>query len=141
MRAVTKPNFCKVCLEGLWLSLLKRVDLIDDIQTSCSRDASDALHTTLDLKLVPLADFRDDPVDVKESIEISWAKDGLNIAACANTTHCTVYNEDAVGSYGVTVSFETEEVRVDADGLLTAKAHFIIDESALPCKLDRASGD
>ncbi|KAK7689832.1 hypothetical protein QCA50_006471 [Cerrena zonata] len=61
MRIVTTPNFCKACLEGLWHSLLRRVDLIDDIVTDCeiAPGFPTTWKRTLDLKLVPLAQFRD----------------------------------------------------------------------------------
>ncbi|KAG8959269.1 hypothetical protein FRC03_008224 [Tulasnella sp. 419] len=36
MRRVTETNFCPVCVEGLWLRLLERVDLIDSLSSKCS---------------------------------------------------------------------------------------------------------
>jgi hypothetical protein len=127
MRIVTTPNFCKVCLEGLWLSLLKRVDLIDNIHEGCQWEGT--WKKTLDLRLVPLADFREIPVDVKESFSISWTKDGEVLDAFTNQTSIILEDGDAVGRYVVDVKFGTEEVRVDREELLTARAGYIVDKT------------
>ena len=77
MRIVTSPNFCKVCLEGLWYSLLRRVDLIDDLEVECSSQAGGTgFLRTANLKLVPLAQFRADAVTANESYSVTWYKDG-----------------------------------------------------------------
>jgi len=132
MRTVTIPNFCKVCLEGLWLSLLKRVDLIDEIHEGCqwetSSDFKGTWKKTLDLRLVPLAEFREIPVDVKEKFSIFWTKDGERLDAFTNKTSVIVDNEDAVGQYVVEVEFTTDEVRIDSARLLTAKAEYVVDK-------------
>lgn len=123
MRSVTKPNFCKVCLEGLWLSLLKRIDLIDDSRIICGRDR----HRTLEVDLVPLAEFREHPVSSKESYSIAWSKDGKVLPHFANMTHVDV--SDEVGMYHVDVQFSMEEVRVDKDKLLGASMSFTVTET------------
>lgn len=120
MRSVIKPNFCKVCLEGLWLSLLKRIDLIDNLRIMCGRDR----HRTFEVDLVPLADFREHPVSSEESYSIAWSKDGEVLPQFANMTHVDV--SDKVGTYRVDVQFSTEEVRVDKDGLLGASRSFTV---------------
>jgi len=133
MRAVTKPNFCKVCLEGLWLSLLKRVDLIDNIHEGCqwhaASDSKGKWMKTLDLQLVPLAEFREIAVDVRESFSILWTKDGKILNAFTNKTSFILEDNDAVGKYEVEVKFATEEVRVDSAGMLTAKAVYVVERS------------
>ncbi len=122
MRIVTTPNFCKSCTEGLWHALLHRVDPIDALQPSCTRDASSGAPVrTLALSLVPLAHLREQPVDVAESYTITWTKDGAVVGAFANQT-TLVDAGDAVGSYAVHVQYATEEVRVDRGGLLTSTA-------------------
>ncbi|KAI0770580.1 IgA peptidase M64-domain-containing protein [Fomes fomentarius] len=117
MRIVTTPNFCKACLEGLWHALLRRVALIDDLIVGCSP----AGERTLDLALVPLAHLRTDPVDVEESYEITWMKDGVEVEEFKNQTRL-VDDGGAMGSYAVKVQYRTEEVRVDPDGLLEESA-------------------
>lgn len=123
MRSVTKPNFCKVCLEGLWLSLLKRVDLIDDFRTMCGHDRVRAFE----VDLVPLAQFRDNPVSSQESYRITWLKDGRVLPQFADMTHIAV--DDEAGTYRVDVQFSTEEVRVDEDGLLGATRSYTVNET------------
>ncbi|KAG2131805.1 IgA peptidase M64-domain-containing protein [Suillus clintonianus] len=123
MRSVTKPNFCKVCLEGLWLSLLKRIDLIEEFRITCERDH----HRSFKVDLVPLAEFRESPVSSEESYRIAWSKDGKVLPQFANMTHIDV--SDEVGTYRVDVQFLTEEVRVDKDGLLSASRSFTVTET------------
>lgn len=136
MRAVTTPNLCNACLEGLWLSLFKRVDLIDDIREGCSRTLYSEGHLTefgakwtrtLELHLVPLAQFRDVPVESKERYSIYWKKDGVSLAQYENQTRIALADEEAMGTYTVDVIFTTEEVRHDGGGLLTAKAEYVVD--------------
>ncbi|KAI0373796.1 hypothetical protein BV20DRAFT_962379 [Pilatotrama ljubarskyi] len=121
MRIVTTPNFCKSCTEGLWHALLRRVNLIDDLQLSCEKADSGKWTRTLELTLVPLAHLRDSPVDVAESYSITWMKDGEILDDFANKTKL-VDDGDSVGSYVVNVQYATEEVRVDKDGLLSSTA-------------------
>ena len=113
MRIVTTPNFCKACTEGLWAALLRRVSLVDGLAVGCSPDGAER---TLDLSLVPLAHLRAQPVDVDESYEITWTRDGREVGAWKNRT--SVRDEGGVvGSYVVKVKYWTEEVRVDREGL------------------------
>ncbi|OSX57195.1 hypothetical protein POSPLADRAFT_1050237 [Postia placenta MAD-698-R-SB12] len=128
MRIVTTPNFCKVCLEGLWLSLLRRVDLIDSFRVGCVETTSDTpspapdakkWKRTLEVDLVPLAQFREEGIDGDESYTITWLKDREVLEAFTNKTRVEVDdNELALGSYIVDVQFTTPEVRVDKDHLL-----------------------
>lgn len=119
MRIVTSPNFCKACIEGLWLSLLKRVDLIDDVEEACERQSGRWVKT-IDLKLLPLAQFRADPAENKnhESYAITWSKDKKVLKHFTNQTRLEVAGNDAVGTYAIGVQFTTDEVRVDKDKLL-----------------------
>lgn len=123
MRSVTKPNFCKVCLEGLWLSLLKRVDLIDDFRTTCGRER----HRAFEVALVPLAEFRESPVSSQESYKIIWSKDGEVLPQFVDMTRMDV--SDEAGTYRVDVQFSTKEVRVDKDGLLGASRSYTVTET------------
>lgn len=124
MRVVTTPNFCKVCIEGLWLSLLKRVNLIDNLTESCTREnLSGAWTKTLNLDLVPLAQFRDgedEPIN-SEAYTIIWEKDGVTIDEFANKTYISMDDKDSIGQYTISVEFSTDEVRVDKEGLLKSR--------------------
>ncbi|KAH7920291.1 hypothetical protein BV22DRAFT_1098340, partial [Leucogyrophana mollusca] len=129
MRNVAYPNFCKVCLEGLWMSLLKRVDLIDNDRESCAWKpaliAGVAGHwkRTVELELVPLAHLRKDPASTKESYTITWSKDGEVMQALANQTQIVV--DDVLGTYEANVELATDGVRVDRHGWLTAGRTFV----------------
>ena len=132
MRVVTSPNLCKVCLEGLWLSLLRRVDLIDDIREACVLEPltynPKVQHwkKSLEISLVPLAHLRSNPVPITESYTIHWMKDGRILETFTNKTRMEVCNEDAIGTYIIDVEFRTDEVRKDTKGLLTAGGEYTI---------------
>lgn len=129
MRIVTSPNFCKACIEGLWLSLLKRVSLIDDIQESCEHRSGESVKT-LDLKLVPLAQFRTDATVNKsgESYTITWWKDQKVLKEFTNQTRLEIAG-DAVGTYAIGIKFATQEVRVDKDNLLSSGVKYEVTQN------------
>lgn len=130
MRTVTTPNLCNVCLEGLWHSLLKRVDLIDDITDGCTHsEGTDEWLRTLELRLLPLAQFREGDLISGESYSILWKKDGKLLDKYTNQTRLSLPDSIAQGKYEVEVEFTTKEVRVDTDAMLAAKAAHIIDSS------------
>ncbi|KAI0060358.1 hypothetical protein BV25DRAFT_1807356 [Artomyces pyxidatus] len=122
MRLTTTPNFCSVCTEGLWLSLLGRVDLIDDLQAQCSQDPSTGAWTrVLKAALIPLGQLRPTPSLASESFTIAWKKDGVMLEDFINKTVVTLEDAGAVGEYEVAVKLVTAEVRSDPDGLLTSR--------------------
>jgi len=127
MRVTTTPNFCAVCIEGLWLSLLKRVDLIDRVQIACMRDpVAGTLECTLDIGLVPIGQFRQEALGIQEGYTIEWRKDGARIDGAANQTTLVLRGHDSSGVFDVDVEFVTEEVRLDSDGLLKSHRTFIV---------------
>ncbi|KAJ6460434.1 IgA peptidase M64-domain-containing protein [Mycena vulgaris] len=113
MRVVTTPNFCKACLEGLWLQLLRGVSLIDAIDETCTPGAP---GSTLTLRLVPLAQFRAAIAGVDDSYTVTWSKDGTVLSEWANRTVVAA----GPGAYAVSVKYATTEVRVDPDDVLSA---------------------
>ena len=118
---MTSPSFCRGCAEGLWLSLLRRVDLTDDVVTSCSVDAgAGTASLTADLHLVPLAGLRTEPVAPRESCTILWTKGGSPLPRFAIRTRLVVDGADTGAVHAVGVTFTTEEVRVDKEGLLSS---------------------
>ncbi|EPQ54790.1 hypothetical protein GLOTRDRAFT_139285 [Gloeophyllum trabeum ATCC 11539] len=126
MRQVTTPNFCSVCREGLWRSLLRRVHLVDDVYTGCAQDASTGKWTrTIELYLVPLAQFRRDPVTPQESYAVTWSKGGQILEEFTNRTSIVVDDEVGV-TYDISVEFSTEEVRTDRDGYLKASGELTL---------------
>lgn len=138
MRIVTTPDFCKVCTEGLWLALLKRVDLIDDVVAGCSQDASSGTWTrTLDALLVPLAQFREGAAVPEESYTVTWSKDGKVLPAFTNQTHLEIDDDEAAGVYTLDVTFSTQEVLVDKEGLLSSRGDFTVAGSCSGYRTDR----
>jgi hypothetical protein len=119
MRVVTSPNFCKACIEGLWLSLLKHVSLIDDVEEACEQ-RSEVWVKTIAVKLLPLARFRGDENKNNESYTITWWKDHKVLKQFTNQTRLEIAGGDAVGTYAIGVKFATDEVRVDKDKLLSS---------------------
>ncbi|KAG8214690.1 hypothetical protein J3R82DRAFT_9770 [Butyriboletus roseoflavus] len=118
MRSVVKPNFCNVCLEGLWLSLLKRVDLIEDLRVACSGPSSHVVE----VDLVKLAQLREEPVDRVESYTIEWTRNEHVLEELTNLTK--VQLNDAGGTYRVDVAYTIDEVRSDPGGYLRASRTF-----------------
>ncbi|KAH9932704.1 IgA peptidase M64-domain-containing protein [Epithele typhae] len=123
MRIVTTPDFCSVCMEGLWHALLRRVDLIDGLTVECSSDSAPASppERTFNLSLIPLAHLRETSITLEEGFEITWTKDGVEVPEFTNQTRL-VDDGGAVGEYAVWVRYKAAEVRVDPDGLLEARA-------------------
>jgi hypothetical protein len=131
MRVVTSPDFCKVCTEGLWIYLLRHVDLIDRVEQGCKEKDDGSWVTTLNATLVPLAQFRDGepPNGVKETYTITWLKDGKELPSFTNKTVAEIEGSSAVGAYDLKVQFSTEEVKVDKDGLLKSDLQFNVAET------------
>ena len=122
MRQVPTPNFCKVCIEGLWMSLLRRVDFVDDITTGCTLDARRHVSRIAELQLVPLAEFRTERVNAPhDSYTIVWTKDGDVLDEFTNKTTLVVGQADADARFAVDVTYATDEIRVDKDGLLSTR--------------------
>ncbi|KAF8631042.1 hypothetical protein AX15_002650 [Amanita polypyramis BW_CC] len=135
MRAVTTPNFCKVCLEELWLSLLRRVDFVDDIEEDCHlRVAEDNVPAVwvkmIVARLIPLAHLREDVQAFlhKESYSITWYKDGRILDKFTNKTELEIDNNQIPANYTLLVRFSTDEVRRDRDGVLEKRKDIKVTE-------------
>lgn len=83
MRQVVLPHFCKPCIEGLWLQLLKRVDLIDNIEIIWDQSKKNVFVRLLTLKL---GQFRSDPSLHRESLNIRWSVNGSALPDLENRT-------------------------------------------------------
>jgi len=130
MRIVTTPNFCKVCLEGLWHALLSRVNLIDRVSESC-----DGSTKVLNASLVPLAQLRTDvPLSLMadESYSITWSKDGDVLEAWTNKTVAEISGGAKAGDKIVLkVGFSTPEVKVDKEGHLKDRLEYVLMDSCV----------
>ena len=119
MRVVTSASFCSVCLEGLWLSLLKRVSLIDDFSVTLPTSEEPVV---LQISLVPFGEMRKPTTGVlTEFYTIKWEKDGEHLPQFTNSTKIVV-NESAHGTWRVFVRLHTTEVKVDINRLLESRA-------------------
>lgn len=111
MRQVVLPQFCRPCLEGLWLQLLKRVDLIDELVVTYEGSGE---NLSIHLTPVQLGEFRGASPSSLESLEISWALNGTLLPQYSGKTIIDVPRADALGSWQAFVNFKTEEIRVES---------------------------
>jgi len=120
MRIVTSPEFCSVCKEGLWLSLLRRVSLLDGL--SISFGGSDSV--TLRLRLLPFGQLRTDQANRLrgEEYSIQWRKEDQDLPHFANETTIKV-DGNIYGNWSVFIQLHTPEVREDTFQLLHGQAH------------------
>jgi len=127
MRQVVYPNFCPVCIEGLWLHLLKRVDLIDNVSVTCPSAPTGPI--SLNVALLSLAHLRkpeEKHLGNKESYAILWKHDGITVDPWTNATTVEVQLADAGGKWEVFVEFSTPEVHKDEQGYLLGQRDFIL---------------
>jgi len=130
MRDARKSEFCHVCMEGLWLSLLRQVDFLENVREGCQWISDPGGGTkgkwqkTLDMTLVPLAQFRKKKIGIAESYTITWKKDGKILDGFTNKTRIEIDDEIALGTYLMEVKFSTEEVRLDTEGSLPTSGEF-----------------
>ncbi|KAI1245984.1 hypothetical protein MGN70_012881 [Eutypa lata] len=123
MRRVYSADFCSACIEGLWLSLLTELTLIDNITQVAQPDGS----TNVTLDLIPLAEFRQVPNPHQEAYTILWygTDDDTPLEEWTNSTSALLGPD--VTEFGVEVKFWTEQVRVDNEGVLVQKERFAIE--------------
>ncbi len=121
MRRVTETRFCEPCMEGLWLQLLRRVDLIDSVSLECDSTAPNP-KATITIHLLPLAGLRNVPVS-EETFTTKWWKDGEPIPLRDNATALNIWG---AGLYEVEVHLATPDVRKDPTGLLTSRWAMVV---------------
>lgn len=101
-----------MCVEGLWLELLSRVNLIDDISLRCSLDTFTSARRVINLHLVDLLQNK----EARAAYGVKWMRDGMELVQFANQTSISVESERA--TFTVHVQFFTEEVKIDPLGYL-----------------------
>ena len=135
MRQVVYPNLCPVCIEGLWLHLLKRVDLIDDISVTCPSAPNQPISVGVELpSLAHLRKPEEKHLGTEESYAILWKHDGVVVDPWTNSTIVEIRPGDAGGHWEVVVEFYTLEVRKDKRGYLLGQRNFTL---AGVCSLER----
>jgi hypothetical protein len=123
MRQVTLPHFCKPCTEGLWLQLLKRIQIIDDIEVILDMDREHVF-----IKATPLAigQFRREETLNLEHMAIHWSFNGTRISKHDNQTQFFMPLDQALGLWELSAQFHTEEVKSDPRNYLNVSMGFSV---------------
>lgn len=114
MRLVTSPDFCNVCLEGLWLSLLSRITLIDDVIVNL-HESSPVL--VIEIIPIPLGQFRSEIPPNGEVYSIDWTKDDILLVQYSNMTRAVI-QQNIYGTWRINLNLHTPDVRRDTNRLL-----------------------
>ncbi|KAJ3330249.1 hypothetical protein HDU91_003638, partial [Kappamyces sp. JEL0680] len=112
MRNMSSSSFCPICIEGLWLNLLKRLSFIDGIRQDCS-GSKPKVH----LDVLPLAQFRPDAHRFNETYIVSWYRDGTQMAKYDNQFDIKLPSSATDHSWSVRVQFLSSEIRAESDFL------------------------
>ncbi|KAJ3413056.1 hypothetical protein HDV05_008577 [Chytridiales sp. JEL 0842] len=117
MRNMTTPHFCSVCKEGMFLQLLQKVSVIDNVDTFCISERK--VHTAK-VNVIPVAQFRPEGERIEgEKFEVTWYKDGVVQEGLKDMLEVDV--EGVEGMWEVEVKFVTPEIRYDPDNLTLAR--------------------
>jgi hypothetical protein len=111
MRNMMSDKFCPICKEGMWMSLLKRVSLLDKVEIHCHSDS-----VSVRLKLIGRKHYR-----------VRWFQ-GQNqeVNDLEDKVHWTRQYQNSQGPWEARISFSTSEVRDDPKGLLEFEHRFTI---------------
>merc|ERR1740120_358605 len=110
----------------MWQQFFMRMTLIDAVDVSTNAD-----QVTVELKAVPLAQFRETPVPgLTESYTVAWSKDGEVQSHLADRWTFTGIEAELEGNWDVELKFTTSEVRSDPTNLLTATKSFALGNAA-----------
>lgn len=132
MRNMSSPDFCVVCLEGMWLNLLSRISLIDSVNvTTDAKVASAVLHA------LPLGQKRHRPAATTTTTDdaapatderyvLTWLRNGQEQPELQDRFEWTLPLEAARGQWVAKLHFLTPEVRYDPRGYTTSSQAFTI---------------
>ncbi|KAI1102437.1 IgA peptidase M64-domain-containing protein [Jackrogersella minutella] len=120
MRDTYSTDFCRACIEGLWINLLSAVDLIDNVTQTVQQDGS----TNATVDLMPLAEFRKVPSSCQEAFTILWYGDDQNVVLEEWTNSTSALIKSNTTEFGVEVRFWSEQVRVDTNNTLVQKGRY-----------------
>ena len=98
--------FCPVCLESLYLALLGRVDLIEDVAVSCNKTGDEA---SLEARVIDLADA--------ETV-YTWTNAGTPVPNPQNRPSIRV---SEFGWYTLNVAVKVPEVRKEDSRLTSSR--------------------
>jgi hypothetical protein len=116
LRNMNYPLFCPVCRENLWLKMLEKISLIDDVDVVYG--PSSKISVTLNVPW--LGQFRPAAEAINgERLEIRWFQEGAEVISLRGKTVWAGSSHDSAGAWRVEVRFIIPEVRSDpADVLL-----------------------
>lgn len=102
MRDMTSNKFCPICREGLWVSLLSQMSLIDSITSNGTHIAAN---------LLPLGQLRQ-PQIIGEFYSLKWSKNGVYANSFEDQFTFSPGSADLVpGTWKLDIVFNTPEVR------------------------------
>lgn len=110
MRNVHSSILCPVCKEAAWHNLLTKVSLIDAVDVT-----HEAGLATVVLRSLPL-----------EGLNVSWEQGGVPRQKLDGLFSFQLEESEAKGRWGVSVVFQTPEVRKDKNGILTSHRSFTV---------------
>jgi hypothetical protein len=123
MRQVTTPDFCAVCMEGLWARVLARVDLVDTAGAACVRG-----ERVLSVRLVPLGQFREgEGKGAGERYRIRWTRDGVERPEWEDEVEVRARGKEGVGHWRADVRFESDQIRKDEEGVTRGGVQWVVD--------------
>ena len=93
------------------MSLLKRVNLVENILSGCRLTSAGHVKRTIEVTLVPLAHLREDAQGIDEAYVIHWSRNGIPLNDFVNQTSIEVDNIQ--GKFSVEVESISAEIRVD----------------------------
>ncbi|KAI2470700.1 IgA peptidase M64-domain-containing protein [Annulohypoxylon bovei var. microspora] len=122
MRSVYSVDFCEACIEGLWLSLLGSVSLIENFTQTDEADGS----TLATISLVPLAQFRETSSPYEEAYTILWYGSDDNVLLDDWTNKTSAFIVPRSTAFGVEVRFWSEQIRATNHSALVQRKRFRI---------------
>jgi hypothetical protein len=113
MRNMSSSHFCPVCQEGLWLSLLRRVSIIDNVDYTCINEDEDVTFALVNLSTIKLGQFRSlGKGSSDERINIRWYFNDLEELDLRDRVNVTLYGP--LNQWRVTADLTTSEIRRDS---------------------------
>ncbi|KAF9585805.1 hypothetical protein BGW38_000657 [Lunasporangiospora selenospora] len=139
MRNMASTQLCSVCKEGLWLRMLSKISLLDELQIECHRgegkkDKHELTSYGVEAKLIPLGQYREDQskrLGKEERYEIQWFKSGEHFSEWDGQNKVSIPVSEE-GLWQVKIEYKTPEVRQDMRGLLKASKIFALNKYYCP---------
>jgi len=124
MRNMSSPDFCVVCLEGMWMNLLGRMELIDNVAVTVDKEEGAVL---VQLNAVPLAQLRTGGPLPGEKYTVSWAHNNVvrpDLQDVFEWKEAFALNPQ--GNWQVRLQYITTEIRSDPNGHTQSTKPFVV---------------